>query len=112
MVATATHSELNLSKKCDLALFQKGRLKRNMQCKGHTKTSELPYWAGLMFCVAFRPHISFYSLITKYIKSAPTFLELNTRRAGEAGVGARETPAICSCLHQMPTNPALGFISK
>ena len=60
-----------------------------MQCKGHTKTSELPYWAGLMFCGAFRPHISFYALITKYTKSVPTFLELHSRCAGEAWPGAR-----------------------
>ena len=112
MAATATHTELNLSKKCDLALFQKGRLKRNMQCKGHTKTSELPYWAGLMFCGAFRPHISFYSLITKYIKSAPTFLELHSRCAGGAWRGRAGTPADVACIQQILTNPALGPNSK
>ena len=50
---------VRLPKKCILILFQKGRLKRNMQSKGHTKTSKLPYWAAQMFCAAFRPHISF-----------------------------------------------------
>ena len=40
---------VRLPKKCDLILFQKEKLKRNMQSKGHTKTSELPYWAAQIY---------------------------------------------------------------
>ena len=54
--AGADHTEFVDQKMGQLILFQKGRLKRNLQSKGHAK--HLAIAASQMFCAAFRLHIS------------------------------------------------------